>query len=157
MHSIAMAMSLHPGMWICYATLYGLIIGSFCNVLIYRLPIMSDPERRSANPRHRNLTRRSACPACGNPIRWRHNIPVFGWFLLSGHCHDCGEPISGRYPAIEFLSGLGTGLIAWLCGFTWIAGTAMLAFWACITATGIFYDTVNRYFAFLNGRPAGFD
>lgn len=73
----------------------GLVVGSFLNVVIYRLP------------RKESLARpASHCPACGHPVRWRDNIPVVGWLALRGTCRDCGVPISPRYPAVEGLTGL---------------------------------------------------
>lgn len=78
------------------AGVLGLLIGSFLNVVIHRVPrgesIVSPP---------------SACPKCGHQIRNRHNIPVLGWLILRGRCADCGEPISARYPLVE----LGTGVL----------------------------------------------
>jgi prepilin signal peptidase PulO-like enzyme (type II secretory pathway) len=65
-------------------------IGSFLNVVVYRLP------------RGKNLSYPgSACPLCGHPIRWYHNIPIFGWLILRGRCHDCHAPIAPRYPMVE--------------------------------------------------------
>ncbi len=75
--------------------LLGLAIGSFLNVVIYRLPA------------HKSLsTPSSQCPACATPIRNRHNIPVLGWLLLRGRCAECSERISIRYPLIELATGL---------------------------------------------------
>lgn len=75
---------------IAAVTLLGLAIGSFLNVVIYRLP-------RNESLAHPP----SACPKCGSPIRARHNIPVFGWLLLRGRCADCHSSISIRYPLVE--------------------------------------------------------
>jgi leader peptidase (prepilin peptidase)/N-methyltransferase len=77
----------------CYALFWlaiGGAIGSFLNVVIYRLP-------RGLNLAHPP----SSCPACGHPIRWRDNIPVLGWLLLRGRCRDCHYPIAARYPLVE--------------------------------------------------------
>jgi leader peptidase (prepilin peptidase)/N-methyltransferase len=78
------------------AGILGLIIGSFLNVVVWRVPrgesIVHPP---------------SACPRCGNAIRPRDNVPVLGWLLLRGRCRDCGEPISARYPLVE----AGTGVL----------------------------------------------
>jgi leader peptidase (prepilin peptidase)/N-methyltransferase len=77
------------------AGVLGLAIGSFLNVVIWRVPqklSLSSPP--------------SACPKCGHPIRARDNIPVFSWLLLKGRCRDCGEPISARYPLVEFGTAL---------------------------------------------------
>lgn len=70
--------------------LFGLIVGSFLNVVAYRVPA-----GRSV------VTPRSACPSCGHEIRARDNIPVVSWFLLRGRCRDCARPISPRYPSVE--------------------------------------------------------
>jgi len=77
-------------------TVAGLAIGSFLNVVVWRVPrgesVVSPP---------------SACPGCGQPIRPRDNVPVAGWLLLKGRCRDCAAPISARYPLVE----LGTGVL----------------------------------------------
>jgi leader peptidase (prepilin peptidase)/N-methyltransferase len=70
--------------------LLGLAVGSFLNVVVWRLP-------RGESLSHPA----SACPACGRPIRTRDNVPVLSWLLLRGRCRDCGAPISRRYPAVE--------------------------------------------------------
>lgn len=78
-----------------YAAVVGAIVGSFLNVCIYRLPA----EKSVIAPR-------SACGACGTPIRWRDNIPVISWLLLRGRCRDCGAPISVQYPLVELATAL---------------------------------------------------
>ena len=86
-----------------WLSFFGACIGSFLNVVVYRLPLgksLSDP------PSH--------CPKCGHPIRWYDNVPVLGWLWLSGRCRDCREPISVRYPIVEFVGGAVFGVIAWL-------------------------------------------
>jgi len=77
------------------AGLLGTIIGSFLNVVVWRLP-------RGESLSHPG----SACPKCGHAIRWYDNIPVVSWLLLRAKCRDCGEPISARYPAVELATGL---------------------------------------------------
>ncbi len=76
--------------------LYGICIGSFLNVVIYRLPL------------NESLTKRAShCPRCGAKIHWYDNIPLFSWIiLLRGKCRSCGEPISKRYPIVEALNGI---------------------------------------------------
>ncbi len=78
------------GVWVALAALFGLAIGSFLNVVIYRVPaglsIVNPP---------------SSCPRCGAEIRNRHNVPVLGWLVLRGRCYDCHAPISPRYPIVE--------------------------------------------------------
>ena len=80
---------------IIYCALLGLIVGSFLNVVIYRVP------------RHLSIVRpRSACPRCSEPITPRDNIPVLSWLILRGRCRNCGEPISPRYPLIELTTAI---------------------------------------------------
>jgi leader peptidase (prepilin peptidase)/N-methyltransferase len=77
-----------------FAGLLGLAIGSFLNVVIYRVP------------RGESISRpRSKCPACGTPIRWYDNIPVLSWVLLRARCRACKAPISARYPLVELVTG----------------------------------------------------
>jgi leader peptidase (prepilin peptidase)/N-methyltransferase len=83
------------------AAVLGLVIGSFLNVVIHRLP-------RGESVVHPP----SACPGCGTPIRPRDNVPVLSWVLLRGRCRTCGEPISRRYPAVELVTGLLFGVMA---------------------------------------------
>lgn len=86
------------------AFLIGLLFGSFLNVCISRLP------------EHRSVVRpRSHCPRCGHGIRWYDNLPLLSWLLLRGHCRDCGAPVSWRYPAVEFATGLWFAAVTLLC------------------------------------------
>jgi leader peptidase (prepilin peptidase)/N-methyltransferase len=78
-----------------YAALVGLVVGSYLNVVVYRLPRGLSTVRP-----------RSRCPGCGTPIRVRDNVPVLSWLLLGGRCRDCKTAISWRYPAIEATVGL---------------------------------------------------
>jgi leader peptidase (prepilin peptidase)/N-methyltransferase len=87
---------------------FGLIVGSFLNVVIYRVP------------RGESIVRpRSRCPGCGHEIREYDNIPVVSWLILRGRCRDCHEPISARYPAVELFTGLIFVVMAVHFGFTW--------------------------------------
>jgi leader peptidase (prepilin peptidase)/N-methyltransferase len=86
----------------------GLFIGSFLNVVIYRVP------------RDESVVRpRSRCPGCGTQLAEYDNIPVVSWLVLRGRCRTCGEPISIRYPAVELLTAVVFGLLAWHFGWTW--------------------------------------
>jgi len=86
----------------------GLLIGSFLNVVVWRVP------------RGESLVRPgSACPKCGHAIRPRDNVPVLSWLLLRGRCRDCHEPISVRYPLVEAGTAALFGLTAWWAGWTW--------------------------------------
>lgn len=88
--------------------MYGLIIGSFLNVVIYRVPRPI-----------KFLGHRSVCPSCDTQLKWYHNIPVFSWLVLRGKCAFCKAPISGRYPLVELLTAGLFLLLAWRFGFTW--------------------------------------
>ncbi|HEX6390153.1 MAG TPA: prepilin peptidase [Solirubrobacteraceae bacterium] len=85
---------------IAFAVLFGLIIGSFLNVVAWRLP---RGESLSHPP--------SACPKCGTPIKPYDNVPVLGWLWLRGRCRACGEPISARYPLVELTTGVLYGAV----------------------------------------------
>lgn len=93
---------------IAFVVVLGLLIGSFLNVVIWRVPrgesIVSPP---------------SHCPGCDRPIRPRDNIPVISWLLLRGKCRDCGIAISARYPAVELVTALVFGVMAWRFGADW--------------------------------------
>lgn len=84
----------------------GSCIGSFLNVVIYRVP------------HEHSLMTSSACPNCNTPIKFYHNVPVLGWMMLGGKCASCKQPISMRYPAIELLTALIFALTYWQIGWT---------------------------------------
>jgi prepilin signal peptidase PulO-like enzyme (type II secretory pathway) len=86
---------------------FGLILGSFGNVLIHRLPLEEEADRNV-------VTKPSHCPACGTPIRWFHNVPLLSWLWLRGKCAACGWRIPLRYPLVECLTG------ALLAGSVWV-------------------------------------
>ncbi len=90
------------------AFLFGLLIGSFLNVVIHRVP-------RGESV----VSPGSRCPGCGSEIAAYDNIPVVSWLVLRGRCRHCGEPISWRYPAVELLTGAVFGLLAWQLGLSW--------------------------------------
>ena len=97
------------GLVVAVATLVGLAIGSFLNVVIWRVP-------RGESVAHPP----SACPRCGHAIRSRDNVPVLSWLLLRGRCRDCGNPISVRYPLVEAGTALLFAVTAWSVGASWI-------------------------------------
>ena len=109
---------------------FGLIFGSFANVVIWRLP---RGESLSSPPSH--------CPKCGTPIRWSDNVPLVGWLCLRGRCRDCGEPISWRYPAVEGLSGALWVLAGVLFGQTAACAVAIAFFWTLMVLAFIDLDT----------------
>jgi leader peptidase (prepilin peptidase)/N-methyltransferase len=137
--------------------LLGLLVGSFLNVVIHRLPKMmelrwasecAEFNRADAAPSLETpaepfnlLVPRSRCPHCGHQIRWFENIPVISYAVLRGRCHGCAAPISLRYPAVELVCA---ALFAW-CGWHWGLGWEALI-WsgfaaALLTLTCIDWDT----------------
>jgi leader peptidase (prepilin peptidase)/N-methyltransferase len=132
----------------------GLMVGSFLNVVIYRLPIMMEREWREQSAELNSAaaptptptapftlsTPRSACPACKTPIKPVHNIPVVSWLALRGRCAACRAPISVRYPAVELTTGLLSAWVAWHFGFGATACCAVAVTWALIALTGIDID-----------------
>ncbi len=130
----------------------GLVIGSFLNVVIYRVPIMLEREWRAqaaevlatASPPAEapfNLsTPRSACPDCKAPISAWQNIPVLSWLALRGRCAACKARISVRYPLVELATGLLSAWVGWHFGFGAAAGCALLVTWTLIALTGIDID-----------------
>jgi len=105
-----------PRAWLApFGVVFGLIIGSFLNVVIYRLP------------RDLNISKpRSRCPHCGNLIAWYRNVPVFAWIALRGRCGDCREPISVRYPLVEAAVGILFGAAVYRWGISWSALASMI-------------------------------
>jgi leader peptidase (prepilin peptidase) / N-methyltransferase len=134
-----------PTLWLAVALILGLLVGSFLNVVIHRLPIMLEQGWRqdcqellevspSSPPEVYNLvTPRSACPHCHTPIKAWQNIPVISWLWLRGKCKHCQHKISIQYPLIELTSGLLTLLAAWYFGVSataiaaWVFGWVLLA------------------------------
>jgi len=133
--------------------LLALLIGSFLNVVIYRLPVMMEREWRSqcaelaATPaadlpegRFDLVMPRSRCPSCGAPITVMQNIPVLSYLWLRGKCGHCRAPISARYPSIELLTAVASAVVAWRFGFGWEAAAAVLMTWALIAISFIDID-----------------
>ena len=94
--------------------LFGLLFGSFLNVVIHRVPLGA------------NIVPRSACPSCKAPIPWYRNLPLFSWLALRGKCRDCGIAISVRYPLVELAGGLILGFALWRWGPGWSAASSTL-------------------------------
>jgi leader peptidase (prepilin peptidase)/N-methyltransferase len=144
----------YPLLVAAVAALFGLIVGSFLNVVIYRLPVMLDREWRrqcremlspgqapsDEGPRFDLVTPRSACPACKTPIKAYHNIPVLSYLLLRGRCAACGARIALRYPLVEILSGAVAALVALRFGLSLEAAGALLLCWALIALSFIDLD-----------------
>ena len=121
-------MSPFPEPWISiYIALVGLIVGSFLNVCIHRLPLGQSVVRP-----------RSRCPRCGHEIRWYENVPIFSWIALGRRCSGCALPISWRYPAIELVSGLIVYAAWWRFG--WSAAFPIAAGYALAMLVLFFTD-----------------
>ncbi len=107
----------------------GAVVGSFLNVVIYRVPL-----RRSI------VTPGSACPACAASIRWFDNIPIVSWLLLRARCRDCGAPISIRYPLVEAASGVLASVLYLRWGLTLAGFEAIVVGWVCLVLALIDFD-----------------
>ena len=142
-----------PPLFIALAGIIGLLVGSFLNVVIYRLPKMMERDWRiqcaelsgsgakNDAPPYNLSVPRSACPHCNHTIGALENIPVVSYLLLRGKCKNCRAPISIRYPIVETITGLLTAFAAGHFGFG-LAGVAAIVFvWALIALTGIDLDT----------------
>lgn len=141
-----------PLSFVLLSGLLGLMVGSFLNVVIHRLPRMMENgwrqqcaelhgEEPAAAPAYNLLVPRSACPHCNHPIVAWENIPVVSYLLLRGKCRGCGAAISPRYPIIEAISGMLCAYAAWHFGFGWAAAGALLLIWALLALTAIDFDT----------------
>ncbi|MBS4097515.1 MAG: prepilin peptidase [Sulfuricella sp.] len=150
------ALQSYPPFFIGLAIVVGLIVGSFLNVVIHRLPKMmerdwaeqcaalhhkeGDPEPQPAPP-YNLVIPRSACPACGHLINAWENIPIISWLALRGRCAHCKAPISARYPIVEAVTGLLSGFAAWHFGFGLTGCAALLLIWTLVALTYIDFDT----------------
>jgi len=141
-----------PLVFVSACTALGLIVGSFLNVVIYRLPKMMEHEWHAQSaelngqaaeemPRYNLVVPRSACPHCGHMISALENIPIISYLFLRGKCKGCGAPISARYPIVELVSGLLSGYAAWHFGYGLAALGALLFVWALLALTFIDFDT----------------
>lgn len=148
------------------ACVLGLLVGSFLNVVIHRLPLMMHKNWRQesvaflsqepdigesrmaavqqivAQDDSLSLSRpASRCPHCGHKIRWYENIPVVSWLFLRGKCSSCDAGISARYPFVELVTALASALVFWTFGATWETVFALGLTWSLIALTGIDFDT----------------
>jgi leader peptidase (prepilin peptidase)/N-methyltransferase len=144
---------LSPPVWIALAAILGLLVGSFLNVVILRLP-----ERMAAQWRREardvlelqadadalppGIVREpSHCPHCKHRLSAADNIPLLGWLLLRGRCRYCKARISIQYPLVELLSGVLCALVVWKLGPTWPALAGLVLTWALIALAGIDFRT----------------
>ncbi len=140
--------------WIVAAGLFGLAVGSFLNVVIYRLPVMM--ERQWQADAHATLhpdaqiqpaerfdliAPRSRCPSCGHQIRWWENIPVLSYLFLRGRCSSCHTTISLRYPLVELITALLSAAVVWRWGASWDSLAYIVLLWSLITLALIDFDT----------------
>lgn len=143
----------HSWLYLLLVFVFSLVIGSFLNVVIYRLPIMMEREWQaefqayfqqapaSAVTERFNLAvPRSACPSCHTPIAARDNIPLLSWLLLKGRCRHCQTKISIRYPAVELLTALLATTVAWQFGVTTTAAVLLLITFGLIALSFIDID-----------------
>jgi leader peptidase (prepilin peptidase)/N-methyltransferase len=150
-----------PAFFITFVFIISLLVGSFLNVVIYRLPIMMERGWKteideylasvnektiltdSANQAPFNLVKPdSTCPNCQHKIRAWENIPLVSWLMLRGKCSQCKNPIPVRYPLVELATGLLSALVAWHFGFGFAACAAVVATWLLIAMTFIDLDTM---------------
>ncbi|MFQ6372487.1 prepilin peptidase [Shewanella sp. YIC-542] len=168
MSEFLMLMGQYPWLFISLAFVFAAVIGSFINVVIYRLPVMLKREWQQEceeylahyQPEAFKLLRSkqllkpidnlpakfnlllpgSACPQCQHQIKPWHNLPMVGWLWLRGKCANCQQPISVRYPLFELLSALLVAVAAWHFGPTWQFAAAALLTFALLALAGIDLD-----------------
>jgi len=138
-----------PALFVILTTLFGLMIGSFLNVVIYRLPLMMQREWRGQcaelldqaipddTPRLSLWGPRSQCPHCHHLIGATENIPLLSYIRQRGRCAHCGVAIGAQYPLVEAASGLLAGVVAWRFGFGWPAAAALVLTWVLLAASAI--------------------
>ena len=140
------------GFFVTFSIILGLLIGSFLNVVIHRLPKMMEQEWHNnclelqgkeipEQAKFNIVIPRSACPSCGHQITSLENIPIISYLLLRGKCKGCKAKISMRYPLVEALTGALLGAVAYKFGYTYTTLFAWIFTIALITLTFIDFDT----------------
>jgi leader peptidase (prepilin peptidase)/N-methyltransferase len=133
------------------ALVLGLLVGSFLNVVIHRLPIMMQRDWRAQAREFLELPAEPAstfnlvlpnshCPQCDHEIRPWENVPLVSWLALRGKCSSCRASISSRYPLVELLCGVLSGYVAWHFSFSWQAGAMLLLTWGLLAMSMIDVD-----------------
>lgn len=166
MHDLTSYLSNNPDFFVGVIFLFGLMFGSFFNVVIYRVPVMmklewlqnardflqellhleklpSEIEQHPKDlpkPPFNLVTPNSTCPHCGHGIRWYENIPLISYAFLKGKCSQCKTRISPRYPIIELVTGLLSAFVAWRFGFSWETAAVLMFTWSLICLTMIDFD-----------------
>ncbi|OON64265.1 prepilin peptidase [Massilia sp. KIM] len=134
------------------AALFGLLVGSFLNVVIYRIPKMMQREsdnyvaqETGKEPPHQDrfnlMVPRSSCPGCGHQITALENVPVISWLALGGKCSSCKTPIPKRYPGVELLTAVVSGLLVWTFGSGALGAATLMFAYLLIAMTFIDFDT----------------
>jgi len=138
-----------PALFVILTALFSLMIGSFLNVVIYRLPLMMQREWRAQcaelldqaipddTPRLSLWGPRSQCPHCHHLIGATENIPLLSYIRQRGRCAHCGVAIGAQYPLVEAASGLLAGVVAWKFGFGWPVLAVLLFTWTLLAASVI--------------------
>ncbi len=143
-----------PWLYLSLIFLFSLMVGSFLNVVIHRLPIMmertwhaeysdyfgNDEETPPATGRYNLMVPRSRCPHCDHPIGALENIPLLSWLWLRGRCRNCHAPISARYPLVELLTALLSVSVAAALAPGWGTLAALLLTWTLVALTFIDLD-----------------
>ncbi|HIP76432.1 MAG TPA: prepilin peptidase [Psychromonas hadalis] len=155
MNDVILLMEQLPAFLYVFVTFMGLLIGSFLNVVIYRLPVMMErgwrqecaesfPEAKIKidNSRFDLILPRSRCPQCNHLIGSTENIPVLSWLWQKGLCKHCDCKISRRYPAIELLTATLSFIVAYVIPFDWTLLYALIFTWALIALAFIDFDTM---------------
>lgn len=144
---------LPPAAWIVVAGVLGVLVGSFLNVVILRLPArMEWAWKRDArevlelqgddSPAPPGIVRQAShCPRCKHPLAPWDNIPLLSWLLLRGHCRYCRAPISIQYPLVELLTGVASAIVVWRFGPTMQSAAALVFTWMLVAAAGIDFRT----------------
>ena len=151
-----------PTFFVGFSVVFGLMVGSFLNVVIHRLPKMMDNAEEAyikqkqalasgmseeevnampQAPKYTIVTPRSACPNCGHNITALENIPIISWLMLGGKCKGCKTKISMRYPLIEALTGALIGAVAYKYGYSYASLFAFVFVFALVALTFIDFDT----------------
>ncbi|MEK7771844.1 MAG: A24 family peptidase [Pseudomonadota bacterium] len=141
-----------PSFFISFITIIGLMVGSFLNVVIYRLPEMMKRNwlQQCAElhgkaietlPTFNLITPRSACPHCGHKITALENIPIISYLALRGRCSQCQTRISPRYPIVEAVTALMSGFVAWHFGYSLITIAVLIFVWSLIALAVIDLNT----------------
>lgn len=147
-----------PALFSGLVFLFGLLVGSFLNVVIHRLPKMMEaewheqcaelrgetvpqPSRPEGRKPYNLIVPRSGCPHCGHQITALENIPLLSWLWLRGRCSACGAPISARYPMVELLTALLSMAAAWKWGVSVQTLGALFLVWTLVALAFIDLDT----------------